>query len=69
VLVSGIDAEVENVFLRNPHVLNELPRRVLEAGSAATALVRRDPIDGLVKADMSLLPIEEANEMVAKSAG
>jgi hypothetical protein len=69
VLVGGIDAEIEDVFLRNPDVLDELPRRVLEAGGAGAALVGRDPIDGFVEANMSVLPIEDSSKVIAKVTG
>ena len=59
VLVCGVDAEIEDVLLRDADVLEQLPRRVLEAGRAGAAPVGRDPVDGLVESDMRVLPVEE----------
>ena len=68
-LVSAVHAEIEDVVLRDPDVLEELPRRVLEAGRACAALLGRDAFNRLVEADMRLFPVEEARELIAEGGG
>ena len=48
---------------------SELPRRVLEARGAGARAGRRDSLDGLVEADVRILPIEDANEVIAECTG
>jgi ubiquinone/menaquinone biosynthesis C-methylase UbiE len=64
--VLRIDTEVEEILLRYAHVLEELPRCVLEACGVRSALVRCDTIDGLVKADVGLVPVKEAHQLRAE---
>jgi hypothetical protein len=61
--VIWVDAEVENVLLRNPHVLKELPRRMLEACGVHAAHRGRNPVDGLVEADVCVLPVEQTRKL------
>ena len=67
-LVGAVHAEVEDVFLREADVFEELPRRVLEAGRAGAAFVRRDAVDGLVEADVRVFPVENAGEVIAEGS-
>jgi hypothetical protein len=41
--------------------------RSLNAGGPGAALVRRDPIDGLVESDMRVLPVEDAYKTESRS--
>ncbi len=65
VLVGGVHAEVEDVVLRDADVLQQLPRRVLEAGRAHASRLRRHAGHGLVEADVCVLPVEDPHQMVA----
>ena len=65
--VIRVDAKVENVFLRQPDVLEQLPGRVLETGCSSTAFVDRNPVDRPVERHVCVFPIENTGEMVAKS--
>ena len=49
-----------------PKVLEDLPRRMLEALWARTARVGRNPVDGLVKSDMRLFPVKKAHKLLSK---
>jgi hypothetical protein len=62
----AVHTELEDVFLRDPDVLEELPRRVLEAGRAGAALVGRNAGDSLVEADMRVFPVEDARKLIAE---
>ena len=53
--------------LRDPDVFEQLPRRVLEAGGAGAAPVGRDAVDRLVEADVRVLPVENAGQLIAES--
>ena len=64
--VSRVRGEVEEVLLRDPDVLEQLPRRVLEARGARSTQVRRDPVDRLVESDVGFIPVEEANQLIAE---
>ena len=63
--VCRIDAEVEDVVLGQPHVLEQLPRRVLEPRCPRAALVGSNAVDGLVESDVRLFPVEHADEVIA----
>ena len=65
--VLRIDAEVEDVVLRDAHVLDELPDRVLDAGRPCPAFVVGQALDALVEVDVRFSPVEDANEMISKS--
>ena len=64
--VSLVDAEVEDVLLRNAHVLEQLPRGMLEALGLGAALVIRNTPDRRVEADVGFLPIEDASQIRAE---
>jgi hypothetical protein len=64
--VFRVHAEVEDVLLRDAHVLEQLPHAVLESGGAGAALVRRQIRDRLVEADVGFFPVENANELLAQ---
>ena len=53
-LVVRVDTEIEDVLLGDAQMLEQLPRRVLEAGGAGTALVSRNPVNRLVKPNVRL---------------
>ena len=64
--VAGVEAEVEDVVLRQAYVFEQLPRRVLEAGSESAALVGGNAFDRLVESDVGLFPVENAREVIAE---
>src|SRR5581483_2641755 len=63
VFVPWIRAEVEQILLCPAHVLEELPRRVVEAGGTPPAAVGREALDGPVEGDVGFLPFERPDEM------
>ena len=66
--VSRVHAEIEQIVLRDAHVFEQLPRRVFEAGGARALPVGRDPIDGLIEADVRFFPVEK-DELAALEEG
>jgi len=64
--VLGIHAEVEDVFLRDAQVLEQLPHAVLESIRARPALVRRHVFERIVQADVRLLPVENPGELFSE---
>jgi hypothetical protein len=49
-------------------VLEELPRRVWKADDSNAAKFRRESFDGLLEADVRVLPGEDATELAARAA-
>jgi hypothetical protein len=64
--VSLVGAEVENVVLRDAHVLDQLPHAVREPGRLLAAFLRRQILHRVVKTDMRLLPIEGPDKVIAQ---
>jgi hypothetical protein len=65
VRVVRVHAEIEDVVLREPHVLEQLPRRVLEPRRLGAALVGGNAVDGLIESYVRLFPIEKTDEVSA----
>src|SRR5687767_13072360 len=65
-LVARVAAEVEDVPLRDAQVLDELPRRMRKAADADAAVPRREPFDGLLEADVRVLPGEDTAKLLAE---
>jgi hypothetical protein len=61
--VPWVDAEVEQILLRQAHVLEQLPEGVLEAWRLRPALTHRDTVDGLFKADVGFVPVKETRQL------
>ena len=64
-----IDAEGEDVLLRRAHVLEQLPRRVLEACGVRSAPALRDTVDRLFEADVRFFPVEDSRQLRPKRVG
>src|SRR5262245_4843242 len=60
-----IHAEVEDVVLRQPYVLELLPGGMVEPRRTRAALICRDAVDSFVESDVRLFPIEHADEVIA----
>jgi len=64
--VLRVHAEVEDVLLRDAHVLEQLPHGMLEPGRAGTALIRRQAVDRLVEAHVRFCPVEKPDQLFTK---
>jgi hypothetical protein len=60
-----VEAEVENIVLRDADVLHDLPRRMRHACRAFTAQTRREAGDRIVEVDVRVTPVER----LCKKAG
>jgi hypothetical protein len=58
--VRGVHAEVQDVLLRDPQVLDELPERVLEPCGLEAPFVGRNACDRVVEPDVRVFPREGA---------
>ena len=67
VLVVRVDAEVEDVFLRNPHVLEQLPWGMLEANRDGATLVGRDSVHSFIESNVRFFPVEGTRQVIAES--
>src|SRR5207248_2836405 len=65
-LVGRVAAEVENVELGDPEMLEELPGREREPGRSGTLMRGTHSRDGGVEADVALFPAEELLQLGAK---
>ena len=61
--VLRVDGEIEEVFLRQPQVFEQLPRGMLETRDLRAAHGSWNASDGLVEADVGLLPVEEPHQV------
>src|SRR5207237_663166 len=59
-------AEVQDVLLREPYVLDELPDAVFETGRAGATLVGGKTVNRLVEADMRFFPVEKPGKLFAE---
>ena len=64
--VVGIRAEVQQIALRDAHVLDQLPWGVLEARRRRTTQVMWKAFDRLVEGDVGIFPVEQTIELGAQ---
>src|SRR5207253_4447849 len=61
-----VRAEIQDVLLREPYVLDQLPDAVLDAGRARASLVGRKTANRLVEADVRFFPVEKPSQLFAE---
>ena len=64
--ILGVPAEVEDVVLRAPQMLDELPRRVVEPVGDGPAEGRREALNRRVEGDVGIPPVEELHQLCAQ---
>ena len=64
--VLRIAAEVEQIVLRDAHVLDELPWRVFESSGLRAPPVLRDIADAFVERNVRLFPVKKAHKLLSK---
>jgi hypothetical protein len=64
-----VHAEVEEIFLREAHVLEQLPQTMVESGNACPPPVGGQAFDRFVESDVRFFPIKDAYEVRAKRIG
>ena len=69
VVVRRLGAELQDVVLRQADVLQQFPGRVRKPAGPRALKLRRNALDGLVEADVSVLPFEDAHQVLTNDAG
>src|SRR5439155_12963176 len=64
--ISRVPAEVEDVVLREPQMLEKLPRRVRQVVRRGALECGSDPLHRRIETDVRVFPVQKLQEMFAK---